>query len=249
MQTTFLRTTAQVPRIALALGLAAVVFATPSNAGTVSWIDWTSFTYGVSDGTALGSIPMSGGPAVTVSYLGEVNGSTETSDPGNFNVWTDGSTPPTTFAGGTVSDGPTNPGIIGLDGANTGTDTLTFSQAVVNPVMSFYSVGSLEVLVTYTFSAPFTIESGGPDDYGGGTIIQPPGSPNVLSGMEGSGTVQFTGTFTSISWTTQGDETYHGFTLGLPQASSVPEPSSITLCGIAGVVGLAVARLRRRRHA
>ncbi len=241
MQTTFLRGTAQVRGIGLALGLACVVFATPLNAGTVNWTDWTSFNYGIGDGTAFGTIP--GATPVGLSYLGEVNGSTETSDPSNFNVWT----PPTTFAGGTVSDGPTNPGVIGLEGANTGTNTLTFSQAVVNPVMSLYSMGSLEVLVTYTFSAAFTIESGGPDDYGGGTILQP--SPNVVTGLEGSGTIQFTGTFTSISWTTQGDEVYQGFTVGLPGISSVPEPSSICLCGIAGVVGLAVAAVRRKRYA
>lgn len=34
-----------------------------------------------------------------------------------------------------------------------------------------------------------------------------------------------------------------------PVAAAVPEPSSLALCGIAGVVGLGVARLRRRRSA
>ncbi len=44
------------------------------------------------------------------------------------------------------------------------------------------------------------------------------------------------------------DTTYHVNTNVLSfTASSVPEPSSLALCGIAGVVGLTVARVRRKR--
>jgi hypothetical protein len=228
--------------------LACVVFAAPSNAGTIVWADWTSFGLGETGGTGSGTITLPGQAPVTLSYAGQANTSSETSDPSNFNVWTDTGTSPTTYVGGTVSDGPTNPGLIGLDGGGN-LNTLTFSQAVVNPVMALYSVGSLEVLITYTFSAPVTIESGGTDDFGGGPITQPAGSPNVIMGLEGSGTIQFTGVFTSISWTIDGDESYQGLTVGLPQLASVPEPSSIALGGIAGLVGLAVTMVRRKRSA
>jgi PEP-CTERM motif len=44
------------------------------------------------------------------------------------------------------------------------------------------------------------------------------------------------------------DNTYFVDTNGLTYtAISVPEPSSLALCGIAGVVGLTVARMRRKR--
>ena len=129
-------------------------------------------------------------------------------------------------ASATVSDAPTNPGIISLFGG-TATNTLTFSQPIVNPVMALLSLGNPGLEITYTFSAPFTILSGGPSQsFGGSSVFQV--ASNEVGGTEGNGTIQFTGTFTSLSWTVGGEEFWHGFTIGIAGVATVPEPSSLS---------------------
>jgi hypothetical protein len=154
----------------LAIGLAGLGLATPLPASTVTWTDWTTINVGDPGGSALGTLSPSGQPPVTVGFSGDVEPSSQTSDLGNYDYWT----PTSTWAGAAVPDAPTNPGIIGLFDGGGITQTLTFSQPIVDPVMALFSLGNAQDgQVTYTFNAPFTILSGGPSDsYGGSSIYQ-----------------------------------------------------------------------------
>ena len=69
-------------------------------------------------------------------------------------------------------------------------------------------------------------------------------SGNNVYGAEGNGTVEFMGTYTSISWTNPTNENWYGFNVGVAGvAAAVPEPASMGLM-LAGLtlVGLAMRR-------
>jgi autotransporter-associated beta strand protein len=89
--------------------------------------------------------------------------------------------------------------------------TLTFSQSLSNAVFNIYSLGSLSRTSSYTFTQPFQIlsQNGYLSASGDAT------TGYKLTGTEGAGTIQFLGTYSSISWTVTQPEFYSGFTLGL----------------------------------
>ncbi len=162
--------------------------------------------------------------------------------------------PNSSFIGGTVT---TSPSIVGDDirlrGSFTGTNTITFASPVENPVFAIWSLGNPGLAASFTFNATPTLEAGGPNSQFGGSSITVLG--NVVSGNEGNGVVQFSGTFSSISWTDT-PENFYAFTVGLngplgpgPGPAPVPEPMSLTLVGsgLAGLAGL-MWRLRNRRR-
>jgi hypothetical protein len=200
--------------------LAAASFVATASAATIDWTQWSSGTPGV-PGTASGAAG-----SVGVSYGGEIQ-----SLMFNYPSWQPS---PPTFVGGTVGNPPTPPGgIIQLFG-NTGlTDTITFSQAVTNPVMAIWSLGQGGDVASFDFNESVSIESGGPsDEYTGGPIYSC--GINDICGAEGNGTIQFNGTFTSVSWTNPSYENWYGFTVGV---TSTPLPSTWTML-IAGFIGL-----------
>ena len=218
---------------------AVLLFAASAQAATI-WTDWTSATGGF-PGSASGTL---GG--VGVSYTGEVIGSVLN---GTSLTWA----PNSSFIGGTVT---TSPSIVGDDirlrGTFTGTNTIAFASPVENPVFAIWSLGAPTIAASFTFAATPTLEAGGPNSQFGGSSITVVG--NVVSGNEGNGVVQFSGTFNSISWTDT-PENFYAFTVGLngplgprPGPAPVPEPMSLTLVG-SGLVGLAglIWRLRKRR--
>lgn len=201
------------------------------------WTNWTSAKAGA-PGSADGSLK-----GLTVSYSGEVIGNTVVN--GTSLDW---SRPASSFIGGSVTTSPSSVGdIITENGSFKGTNTLTFSVPVVNPVFAIWSLGSPSIPASFTFDAAPTFETGGPDIFGGGPIAV---SGDVVSGREGSGVVQFTGTISSISWTDT-FENYYGFTVGEAGGSGVPalspEPATVALFA-AGFAGLALA-LRSRKAA
>ncbi len=123
-------------------------------------------------------------------------------------------------------------------------DTITFSHPVTDPVFAIWSFGQKGIDASFNFNAPFTIEQGGPsNEYGGMSITNPSG--NNAYGVEGNGTIQFNGTFSSISWTNPVYEYYYGFTVGLQ--SAVPEPSTWAMM-ILGFVGLGFMAYRRKQN-
>ncbi len=209
--------------IATAMCLLAVI---PASANTITWTVWTSGTAGNAGSTTIGY----SGPSI-----------------GWYSAYPSWN-PVSTFSGGSISNAP-NDGIIRLTGGSnaSGTNTVTFSQPVTDPVMAIWSLGNPSLTAQFVFgsSEPFTIESGGPStEYGGSSIFLC--STYTVCGAEGNGTIQFHGTFTSLTWTNPVYEYWYGFTVGVPQAAPVPEPASLALFG-SGLVALA-GSLRKKLH-
>ena len=222
-------------KLRLTLVAATLAVSGLANAATIDWNSWTSNTAG-----AIASTP------VTVTFSGETTGGFYASYPS----WTPG----TTWADGTVvANGPaSNNGIIRLlggGGAGAVVDTVTFSQAVVNPVFAIWSLGQGGNTPSFNFDAtPTLVAGGGSAEYGGSSIWVGTGvDGNNVYGTEGNGTVQFMGTFTSISWTNPGAEGWYGFNVGIAGvAAPVPEPGSVGLL-LAGLTLMGLALRRKAR--
>lgn len=202
----------------------------PTWGATVSWVDWTTADATSAAGTAAG---------VSVNFSGNLNPAAQTA--GGTNFWASNSS---TYTGGNVGNPPPDSDIIRLiGGSNTGTQTLTFSSPVTDPVMAIMSMGQLAVQVDYDFDTPFDILNQGPgyfDAGGNGSLAEVAG--DILRGFEGHGLIQFNGTVTSISWTVPLAENWHGFQVGI-FGTSVPEPTTLLLLSL-GLAGLGFARKR-----
>ena len=210
--------------------LAAIAASTAASAGAINWNQWSgTFTQSATAGSATGTAG-----SVGVTYSGELENL--------FLGYPSWQPSPSTFSGGTIGNAPVPAdGIVQLFGGGTTVDTITFSHAVTNPVLAIWSLGQggINGNFTFTSSEPFTIESGGPSAEYGGSSITAVG--NTVFGVEGNGTIQFNGTFTSISWTNSTFENWYGFDVGV---SAVPEPASWALM-IVGL-GLVGGGLRRK---
>ncbi|WP_428381880.1 Calx-beta domain-containing protein [Nevskia ramosa] len=184
------------------------------------WADFTSATPGT-PGSAAGSI---GAPIpVTFTYSGEVGD--QSNIVGGFAPWT----PVSTYFGGTIQDPPLIQDGIALIGGGTASNTVTFSKPVRNPVLAISGLGYYSNLTSYQFAGqPFTVQSGGPStSFGGNTILS---SGSSVIGTVGNGTVQFNGTFSSISWTNptaNNNFSSSGFTVGIP-LQPPPAPTGTT---------------------
>lgn len=202
----------------------------PSQAAIVAWTDWTTANTTSAAGTIGG---------INVNFSGNLNPSAQTS--GGTNFWAVNSSIYT--APPIVNNPPPDSDIIRLTGGSgTGTQTLTFSTPVVNPVMAILSLGGSGSPTTYNFSADFDILNSGSGFFGGGILSELPES--ILEGREGNGLIQFNGTFSSISWTIPTGEFWHGFTVGVPDTiPPTPEPSA--LLSFLVIAGLGLSRKNR----
>lgn len=213
-----------------------------ANSETITWTNWTGAA-GNNPGTATGTLAL--GSGVTVTYFGQLGGIETDTD------WT----PSTTWAGGNVSNAPNaSYQEVWITGGDSYAETITFSQAVTDPTMAFWSLGSANTTSTVDFAdgENFSIQACGPSNLGGGCITQ---NGQVLSGNESNGTIQFAGTYTSLTFTTPVYEYWTDFTVGAadiatitPPPASTPEPSSVALLG-AGLMGIAGVLRRRLRRA
>lgn len=214
-----------------------LVAAGAASAGPIIWTDWTFAVQG-DPGAASGTL---GG--VNVSYAGDVAASTQIA--GGANYWS----PDTPYLSSTVSNAPPCCDIITLDSATAPTalpNKLTFSTPLVNPILAIVSLGQTGLTVDYNFDQSFTILSTGTGFFGGGPNSLTNPSGNILHGVEGHGAIQFTGTFSSISWTTSADEYWHGFQVGVA-ADAVPDAGSTMLLFSTAAGLLAIVRRAKKQ--
>lgn len=207
----------------MAMGVIAAAGVVSGASAQVSWTNWTDASAGA-PGFASGNMD-----GISVRYTGEVLFA-QTNGVGT-NYWQ----PDAAYISANVPNGPGNSDIVALVGGNQIVNTITFSQAVTDPLMAILSMGQGGLAVDYVFDANFSILSQGQGYWGNGTLAQP--EANVLRGEEGHGVIQLQGTFTSISWIVPTGEYWHGMTVGM-----VPTPGSMALLGLGGVMSI-----RRRR--
>lgn len=182
-----------------------------SMAGVINWVDWQSATPGHVSGTGT-----SQGETIGIEYAGIWNFVQTGSGTDYFN--------PDTYSNNAVIDNrpPAAEMISITGGSNALTHTVTFSQAVVNPIMAIVSLGQPSITVTYEFiDETFNILSSGTGFWGGAepdSLFQL--TPSILTGIEGHGAIQFTGSYTEISWNVPTFENWHGFTFGFEMLAS-----------------------------
>ncbi len=210
------------------LSAALVLTSTPTRASAQVWTDWTSVWSGTLSG-------------VTVTYTGGFAGGQIA---GGTNYWA----PAGAYTQGGLT-APTNTDFIQLIDPVSG--TINFSSPVVNPYLALISVGQGGIPITYDFgTSSFVVLSNNNSVpvpncafWGCGSYTT---AGNSLTGREFSGTLQFIGTYSAISFTTDPSENWHGFTVGADRpADVVPEPATMTLLAT-GLAGMAAARRRRK---
>jgi len=220
-------------RVLLAVALGIAAFSTQVSATPV-FTDWTAATLSEPAGSATGTL----GGSTTVTFSGNVTGAV-TDGTGTFFSNTSWFTPAL----------PTSDFIKTTGGINQ-TNTITFSSAVMNPILHIASLGrnigfGTGFFQNWTFTQSFTILSslvGGSPGFS--KLTNPSG--NVLHGEEGHGSIQFAGAVTSIQWTSDIREDASFFQVGFDN-SVVPAPEPTTLVLLA--LGLAGAGFKRRQTA
>ena len=206
-----------------------LLLASCASADQIAWTDWTS----AGADTVGGVMNFSSGP-VNVTYAGHYAFAQTTT---GIDYWVEHTPAPYTN-NSVVDNAPIPIEMIALNLQST--HTISFSQAVLNPVMAIVSQGRQNNPVTYDFDRSFSVLSEGHGYWGDGWYTT--GAGDVLNGYEFHGVIQFNGWVNSVSWTSAPGEYWHGFAFGAPE---VPAPTSL-----AGVLGLGamglIARIRRR---
>jgi hypothetical protein len=199
-----------------------------ASAAPVAWADWLSGTTGAS-GSASGIITAN--ETVNVSYTGEIAFINTLPSQTNYFI------PSAPYISATVDNAPAQPDMIAL--SRTGRKTLSFDKPVSNLLFAVVSLNGNG----YTFDQDFEILSTGAGFWGNGSLAKVDlgnGQFQLNGSGEPHGVIEFTGTFNSVSWTSQTNEFWNGFNVGI-RGVVVPEPTSLA------AFALVPALLRRRR--
>ncbi len=219
-----------------------------ANAVPINWTDWmtSSNTNGF---TAEGTIT-SGSETIGVTYNNPQGISFFQSGTGtdyfaqgsSGGLGRNAATSPFTSTGSNGVDNiPTASEMIALNKA--GNQTLTFSQAIANPVFSYVSLNGngyafdqdFEIL---SFGGPGgDIDGNGPNDQGwwgvgtsnkvvvdlGGGVFE----YQLLGTGEPHGSLRFTGAFDTVSWRSLSNENWNGFTVGVQGTAAQVFPCDV----------------------
>ncbi len=243
--------------------LALLVGGDSARAAPVFWTDWTTgnFTNGfVGQGTITTSTS-----TVQVTYTNSQGISFfQNGSAGQTDWWANGSggslgrnPARSPYTSALVDNIPTGTDMIALRYA--GSQKLTFSQAIANPVFSYVSLNGNG----YAFDQDFDILSFGDGTvrdvgwWGVGTssksVVALAGGGfeyQLLGTGEPHGTIRFKGAFNTVTWRSLTNENWNGFTVGVQgtaiEVFSVPEPATLA---VFGGIALAGAFGYRRRKA
>jgi len=250
----------------LAISASLLCVASTVSAAPIYWTDWTGTDQDPSTGfEGQGTITTSTS-LVDVTYTNEngigfyqTSGGTDYYQ--NRRSGRDDTISP--YTSSVVDNSPSGTDIVAL--SRVGNQTLSFSEAIANPVFAFVSLnGNGYAFLNQDFNI---LSIGGEDgdacgywgcggvtknivDIGGGDFIYELNSSNV-GGTEPHGVIQFTGAFDTLTWESASNEFWNGFTVGVQGTAeevfpedpiSVPEPSSLLLFGL----GLFAIATRRR---
>jgi hypothetical protein len=200
----------------------------------VVWTNWTAGTAGAA-GSAVGTLTI-GAEVVNVTYTGEIEFIITGA---GTNYWN----PSAPYISGTVPNAPPASDIIALSRATA--KTITFSRPIAGLLFAVVSLNGNG----YRFNQDFQVLSFGNGYWGNGTLTRVnngDGTYQLNGSGEPHGVIEFTGAFSSVTWTSLTAENWNGFTIGVRSLAEVPEPSSVAMLAAgAGVLGW--MRLRKRR--
>jgi autotransporter-associated beta strand protein len=212
----------------------ALTLSISDNNTTYYWVDWT--TVDDTAKTISGTITI-GGQTVNVTYSNP-QGWYGVQTSGGTNYWTStNSVSP--YTSSSIGNAPVTEDIIQLQYA--GNQSLTFSQSIENIAFAVVSLNGNGL----GFNRDFTIVSqtgvnGAGDGYwGGGTLTKSTsGSTFNLNGTSGEphGVIQFTSSFTTLTWNSISNELWNGFTVGVSGITS--QIGRTTFNGTVGTVPL-----------
>jgi len=233
-----------------------------ASAVTIDWTDWVSSDT-INGFTAYGTITTLTSTVDVIYNNSRGVGFFQPS--GGIDYWQNnrsGRNPATSpYTSSFVDNIPTGTDIVALRYA--GTQTLSFSETIANPVFSYVSLNGNG----YAFDQDFEILSFGNAidgndcgywgcgtsyknvvDLGGGNFEY-----QLLGTGEPHGTIRFTGAFDTVTWRSLTNEYWNGFTVGIQGTadevfppSPVPEPSTMFLLG-SGLMGVVFYNLKRKK--
>lgn len=225
-------------------------------AAPVYWTDWQGSDQDTGAGFRAQGTLTTPTSTVTVTYT-NAQGIAFYNTGGGTDYWVNGTAATSPYTSSVVDNRPTGSDIIALRYA--GSQTLQFSQSIANPVFGYVSLNGNG----YAFDRDFDILSFGHSsdgnvcgywgcgtsykqvvDIGGGVMEY-----RLLGTGEPHGTLQFKGSFDTVSWRSLSSENWNGFTVGVQGTAAevfgVPEPTGLALTSLA-LAALGFVSRRRR---